>query len=421
MKKLDQFEFIKKCKEVHKNKYDYSLVEYKNIGSKIDILCNLHGLFQQIAKNHKEGQGCSRCYGNKNLTKEEFIKKCNSKIYDYSLLKSPIRIREIIRIIDKNTGIIYNQFASHHLNVISPKKIEINSLIDRLNKIHNFKYTYIGEKVVGQTSKIKLIDNLTKDEFFYRVDRHLKGMCPNKVTVNYFKIKSSKLHDNKYDYSLILKINNNSDKVKIVCPYHGIFNQSVSNHMNLKDGCPVCTGRGKWNNELLISEFKKTHLDKYNYSLVEFTGVSNKIKVICNTHGTFEQTIYHHLKGQGCKLCKSNSIGEEYIKLHLEEMEIKYIQQHGFDTCRYINKLSFDFYLPEYNICIEFDRIQHFKEVKQFGGKKEFNNTLKRDECKNKWCLENNIKLIRIKYDQISEIGEILNIELSHKNKSLVN
>jgi very-short-patch-repair endonuclease len=237
-------------------------------------------------------------------------------------------------------------------------------------------------------------------------------MCPNKVTVNYFKIKSSKLHDNKYDYSLILKINNNSDKVKIVCPYHGIFNQSVSNHMNLKDGCPVCTGRGKWNNELLISEFKKIHLDKYNYSLVEFAGVSNKIKVICNTHGIFEQTIYHHLKGQGCKLCKSNSIGEEYIKLHLEEMEIKYIQQHGFDTCRYINKLSFDFYLPEYNICIEFDGIQHFKEVKQFGGKKEFNNTLKRDECKNKWCLENNVKLIRIKYDQISEINKILKSKL---------
>jgi hypothetical protein len=59
--------------------------------------------------------------------------------------------------------------------------------------------------------------------------------------------------------------------------------------------------------------------------------------------------------------------------------------------------------------------------LKQFGGEKGFNDVLKRDKCKNKWCLENNIKLIRIKYDQISEIGEILNIELSHKNKSLVN
>ena len=59
--------------------------------------------------------------------------------------------------------------------------------------------------------------------------------------------------------------------------------------------------------------------------------------------------------------------------------------------------------------------------LKQFGGEKGFNDELKRDKCKNKWCLENNVKLIRIKYDQISEIVEILNIELSHKNKSLVN
>ena len=114
------------------------------------------------------------------------------------------------------------------------------------------------------------------------------------------------------------------------------------------------------------------------------------------------------MKGQGCKLCKTNSKGEEYIKMYLEENKIKYIQQHGFDTCKYINKLNFDFYLPEYNLCIEFDGIQHFKPIKQFGGEIEYINCIKRDECKNEWCLENKIKLIRIKYDQISNISKIL-------------
>lgn len=51
---------------------------------------------------------------------------------------------------------------------------------------------------------------------------------------------------------------------------------------------------------------------------------------------------------------------------------------------------------------------------------KSFLDGLKRDDCKNKWCMENNVKLIRIKYDQISKISEILNSEISHINKIII-
>ena len=118
-----------------------------------------------------------------------------------------------------------------------------------------------------------------------------------------------------------------------------------------------------------------------------------------------------------CKIKHSNkydySIGEKNIKSYLEKNKIKYIQQHGFDTCKRINKLSFDFYLPEHGTCIEFDGIQHFEPIKRFGGEKEFKNNQERDNCKNIWCKENNIKLIRIKYNQISEISEVLNKNLT--------
>ena len=63
MKKLTQIEFLDNCSEIHKNKYDYSLVEYQNIAIKIKIICQIHGEFEQIAKNHKEGQGCPKCVG----------------------------------------------------------------------------------------------------------------------------------------------------------------------------------------------------------------------------------------------------------------------------------------------------------------------------------------------------------------------
>lgn len=414
MKKLIQEDFVKDCNEVHNHKYDYSLVKYKNTRTKIEIICVNHGIFKQLPKNHKNGQGCPRCsLINYNLTKSEFINLCKNKdLYNYDLvLNTVIKSDDYVKVIKDD--VIYIQLADNHRNGIHPKVMDKQSLFNKLLKIHNNKYDYYYESnKIKSTSKIKLIDRLTNDVFYYSVCDHLHGKTPNKLTLNYFKLKSSEIHNNKYDYSLIKEIINGNTKVNIICPEHGMFSQRPTNHLNLKDGCPKCVGKGKWNTEYLISEFKKVHLDVYDYSLVEFKSVSKKVKINCKTHGIFEQTIYHHLNGQGCKLCKSNSKGEEYIASHLEKLGIKYIRQHGFDTCRYINRLNFDFYLPELNICIEFDGVQHFKPVKDFGGEKEFEEIKKRDECKNIWCVENSIKLLRIKYDNIKNIPNILKSNL---------
>ena len=64
------------------------------------------------------------------------------------------------------------------------------------------------------------------------------------------------------------------------------------------------------------------------------------------------------------------------------------------------------------NTCLEFDGIQHFKPVKEFGGEKKFDLILKRDECKNKWCIDNKVNLIRIRYDEFDKISKILDEEL---------
>jgi very-short-patch-repair endonuclease len=410
MKRLTQDEFISKCKEKHGNRYDYSKVEYKNISSKIIIICREHGDFKQIAKNHKDGQGCPTCSGSTSLNKYQFLEKCDNIKYDYSLIEDRIiKSDDYIKVIHKETNLTYIQLSDHHKNGLKPTKIESNSLVKKFKEIHNNKFDYLIEKeTYYSTDKIKIINKLTNDEFYYRVDRHLKGMKPNKVTINYFLFKSKELHGDKYDYSLIESIKGNSDKVEIICKEHGVFSQRVSNHINLGDGCPKCSGVGKWNTELLISEFKNVHNNTFDYSYVKFENVGKKVKIICKDHGLFEQNIHKHLKGQGCPECSYNSKGEEYVKMYLDQFEIKYIRQHSFDTCRYINRLSFDFYLPELKTCIEFDGIQHFKPINDFGGKNEFKNIQKRDNCKNKWCEDNNIKLIRIKYNEIDRIKYIL-------------
>lgn len=110
--------------------------------------------------------------------------------------------------------------------------------------------------------------------------------------------------------------------------------------------------------------------------------------------------------------CRTNSKGEECIEKLLINNNIVYKMQQIFEECvnPMTNKnLRFDFYLPDYNICIEYDGEQHFKETDMCS------DTLKerqyRDNIKNQYCKEKGIKLIRIPYwdyDKI-DINYLLN------------
>ena len=63
MGKLTKQEFINKASKIHNNKYDYSNIEYKNISTKIKIICPIHGEFEQSPSKHLIGQGCPKCSG----------------------------------------------------------------------------------------------------------------------------------------------------------------------------------------------------------------------------------------------------------------------------------------------------------------------------------------------------------------------
>lgn len=101
------------------------------------------------------------------------------------------------------------------------------------------------------------------------------------------------------------------------------------------------------------------------------------------------------------------------IKDFLDNNNIKYIQEKTFSGCRYYYCLRFDFYLPDYNCCIEYDGEQHYKEVDFFGGEKGYEERKRNDSIKNKYCKENNISLLRIPYFDFNNIDNILNIFLN--------
>ena len=109
-----------------------------------------------------------------------------------------------------------------------------------------------------------------------------------------------------------------------------------------------------------------------------------------------------------------SSYGEMKIKDFLEKNNIKYEREKKFEYCvnKNNNKLPFDFYLNDHNICIEYDGQHHFQIISKYGGEEFFKKVKDHDIIKNNWCLENNIKLIRIPYKKKNKIFKILSIEL---------
>lgn len=139
-------------------------------------------------------------------------------------------------------------------------------------------------------------------------------------------------------------------------------------------------------------------------------------KCQCDCGGIIEVPTNHlnsgHTQSCGC----IQSINEEKIGNILQDMDINYIKQYWFNDCRNPktnNVLRFDFYLPDYNCCIEYDGEQHFKVLGGWSTKEHLKETQYRDSIKNKYCYENNIKLIRISYLDKNNIENILKEELN--------
>lgn len=96
--------------------------------------------------------------------------------------------------------------------------------------------------------------------------------------------------------------------------------------------------------------------------------------------------------------CISRTNGEIYVKDILDELQVDYIMQYKFDDCRNKLPLPFDFYLPKFNTCIEYDGQQHFEVVDFFGGEKGFEKRKHNDKIKDEYCKNNNIQLLRLPY-----------------------
>ena len=139
-----------------------------------------------------------------------------------------------------------------------------------------------------------------------------------------------------------------------------------------------------------IKKAKEIHGNIYDYSKSKY-GKNNEQKIIitCDKHGDFKQAPVKHLSGSGCPKCQKKHEGR--IAEYLMKSNIVY-REFSLENKRY------DFYLPDFNILIERDGQQHYRNSQIQGAKINIQEQKKNDKLKTKLAKDNGFKIARIPY-----------------------
>lgn len=212
-----------------------------------------------------------------------------------------------------------------------------------------------------------------------------------------------------FGYKLLSKeYINNKTKLKMLCPNKHIIDIRFD-HFKQGTRCSHCA-----NNFRLTIEYIRTEVEKEGYKLISEKYVNNHTPLVmkCPKGHITNTIIWNNFKnGSRCPICNSSK-GEMHIEKFLINKKINYMKQYKFDDCKCKRMLPFDFYLPEYNCCIEYDGKQHYLYGCFDINLLELMNIKYRDNIKNDYCNKNNIKLIRIPYWEFDNIEEILEFRI---------
>lgn len=207
-------------------------------------------------------------------------------------------------------------------------------------------------------------------------------------------------------------------EVEIECEQGHTYQTTVA-VINMGCGCPECYGNKKTD-----FEDAKKYVESQGDELIDMYFEDGRCMVVikCSQGHTYTTPYTTKYKqGRRCGYCNMSS-GEQIVYNTLLKYNIKCEYQYTYDDCKIRNCLPFDFYLPDYNILIEFDGEQHYRPVNwgSIGWDKALDNFILlkvRDTIKTIYAKSNNIKLIRISYLEIKNIENILIKELHIRRK----
>jgi very-short-patch-repair endonuclease len=312
-----------------------------------------------------------------------------------------------------------------------------------------YKYTTLGDEFIinvedlnlSSKIKIKVICDYCKEEYETSFVNYVNGknIIPNDCCHKCAYKKSNEIRKIRYsdkkfselyrvceekEYTLVSTIddyNGCSNKIDFICPKHGLQSMVIDNLINGHE-CIKCSYEKRGNILKHDVEFIKETIEKFNNNILlnkdDYKDSSTKnLKIKCGKCGNIFITSYTNYIRYDVKQCYSCSMkeskGESEVRNVLEKYNIKFVREKRFNDCRDKKPLPFDFYLPDYNLCIEFDGIHHYKETRMLISHKI---TLKHDNIKNNYCKNKGINLLRIPYYEYKNIENIIFKEI-HKEK----
>lgn len=317
-----EYECVKKCFE-EKN---YTLIskEYKNCKTNMKFICNFHKEFGEQEVNftqlRKVKHNCILCrkdsvYENYRLDINKIKEKC------------------------KICGLEY----VNHTHLSQYTDVEFLCIKHKDKEVQHEKITLLNPK------------------------RFNCKYCKEEYQKNLYKYSEDKMEEecNRFGLKYLGRYKKSGyTRVIFECPKHkGIVQESdYYNFRHSKYGCSYCANKHLTTKDLI----NHPNLQSNVIILGEYHKHNEKIKCQCKKCGGIWYATPNHLKsGEGCPKCKL-SLGENELSIILKKMNIKYIPQHKFDECKYINNLLFDFYLPKFNVCIEYQRRAALSSCKIF-------------------------------------------------------
>lgn len=374
----------------------------------------------------------------KKMTNDEYAKRVFETVGDeYSVLEKYVDIKTKILMKHNICGhewkISPNKFSmgrrcpkcsNERTHNLQRKSVEL--LSEQIHEIFNGKVILIGGEYINNSSVMDFYCFTCENEFSSASSNILfRKRCPicSKRQSHVNRIKSQEEFLNglfevyKNEYIPLTKYITSD---KHVLMRHSICgNEWLVSPSNILQGygCPKCAINKRANSQRKeINVFLKEvdEIGQGEYILIgEYVNRSTKIEfkhVPCGNIVFISPANF--LKGRGCRFCASSN-GEKRIRAFLEENSVEFTCEYVFDDCRYVSSLWFDFYLPRYNLCIEYQGKQHYESLDFFGGEKSFKEQVIKDRIKEKYCKENNIPLLIIPYWEFDNIKEILEQTLS--------
>ena len=275
--------FLNRASKKHSNKFSYIESTWEGFEKSTSVVCPTHGQFNMIARQHiAQKHGCPQCAMN------------------YSRVKA------------KERRLTHTEF------------------LKRANTIHGDKYSYVSECTIA--SAYIDINCSTHGIFNQTAQAHLSGQgCPacgkekahlaRRMSFATFVEKGRRRFNDKFTYLEDVWRGGDSP-TSAICPSHGRIDIHPYSHVTKKHGCPSCAieernQKRRLTDHKVITDFRKMHGDKYDYSKMKYINSNTPVEIVCPTHGVFKQSPDKHKVGRGCAKCSNgkntSKIAEEWL------------------------------------------------------------------------------------------------------------